>query len=245
MKYTVMLLIGLMMIIPGINAFPDVGTSGTTAGDSVIILDIKTPQENGIFLNDVLPPHVWVAGEVKSPTPLRSIIISSSEGSTDCGNQSSFGCNVPAANGLNRIIVTATDLAGNHVSRIRDFTIHSGGSTQAPRITISGKITTPEGHPIAGATVQLESETLPVTVESETDGSYHINNAYGYHQKISVEKNGYTNVTKKITFDQNLNTLDFTLEPTTQPASGFTAVLCLVALLGSVLIVISRKERTR
>ncbi len=56
MKYTVMLLIGLLMIIPGINAFPDVGTSGTAADDSVIILEIKTPQENGIFLNDVVPP---------------------------------------------------------------------------------------------------------------------------------------------------------------------------------------------
>ncbi len=182
---------------------------------------------------------------MKSPEPLRSIIISSNEGSADCGNQSSFGCNIPVANGLNRIIVTATDLAGNRVSRTRDFTIYSGGPTQAPRITISGNITTTDGHPIAGTTVQLESETLPVTVESETDGSYRINNAYGYHQKIHVEKNGYTNVTKEITFNQNLNTLDFTLEPTTQPASGFTAVLCLIAIIGSVLVVISRKERIR
>jgi hypothetical protein len=208
---------------------------------SFLILTLLRKME--FFLNDVVPPHVWVAGEVKSPEPLRSIIISSSEGSTDCGNQSSFGCNVPAANDLNRITVTATDLAGNHVSRTRDFTIHSGGPTQAPRITISGKITNPDGLPIAGATVRLKSETLPVTVESESDGSYRINNAHGFNQKISVGKNGYTNITKEMNFKQNVNTVDFILEPTTKPAPGFSGVLCLAAILGSLLIIFCRKGR--
>jgi hypothetical protein len=78
-------------------------------------------------------------------------------------------------------------------------------------------------------------------VQSEADGSYRINNAHGFSQKISVEKNGYANVTKEMTFNQNLNTADFILEPTTKPAPGFTTVICLGAIIGTLLIISRRK----
>lgn len=243
MKYIIPALIGILLIIPGINALPDAGTSVTNASEHTIILDIKTPLENEIISNDVVPPHIWVSGDVKSPVRLQSVIIVSGAGSTDCGNQSSFGCNVPGINGLNRITVTATDVALNHVSRTRDFTVNPGGPPQEMRITISGTVTTPEGNPIGGATIRLGSEPIPVTVKSETDGTYRINNAYGYHQILRVEKNGYINVTKEMTFNNNLNTFDIIMEPAAQPASGFTAVLGLVALSGTVLFIVSQKNR--
>jgi len=113
------------------------------------------------------------------------------------------------------------------------------------RITISGKITTPDGHPVDGATIRTEFfmtyDTKSVTVKSEADGSYRINDAHGFYQKISVEKNGYANVTKEMTFNQNLNTADFILEPTTKPAPGFTTVICLGAIIGTLLIISRRK----
>ncbi len=230
MKFVVPVLIGIFMIIPGLNALPDAGTSVTPADDSILVVDIKSPQENQIFLNDVVPPHIWVSGDVKSPAPLQSIKITSREGSTDCGNESPFGCNVPATTGQNRIIITVMDSAGNQVSLPREFTINSGGLTLPVRITISGKITDPEGRPVEGAVIRLVSGTQPVIAESKTDGSYRINNAYGYHQEISVEKEGYANVTKEMDFNENLNTVDFTLEPTTKPVSGFTAILTTLVL---------------
>jgi hypothetical protein len=242
MKYTAAL-IGLCMIISGISAEQDAGTTDITTGNPAIILDIKNPRESETILTDVVPPNAWVVGEVRSPAPLRSIIISSNEGTTDCGNRPVFGCYVPVTKGLNRIIVTALDEAGNKVSGTRKFIVDSEGPIQLQRITVSGKVSAPDGHPIEGATVRLISD-LPVFVKSGDDGSYRINNAYGYHQNISVEKNGYANVTKEITFTKNLNTLDFTLEPTTRSASGFGGVVCFGAIVGTILIFTFRKEAT-
>lgn len=250
MKFTLLVLIALMMIIPGINAQSGIVTSADPAGgDLTLIIDIITPQENEFFLSDVVPHHIWVTGEVKSQVLLQSIIVSSSEGSTNCGNQSSFSCDVVVAKGLDRIVITATDIAGNHVFRTRNIRVETGMPDLPPRITISGKITTPDGHPVEGAMVRTEFfsvyDTKSVTVQSEADGSYRINNSHGFNQKISVEKNGYANVTKEMTFKQNVNTVDFTLQPATKPAPGFTPWLCLVAILGSLLIIISRKELRR
>jgi hypothetical protein len=44
-----------------------------------------------------------------------------------------------------------------------------------------------------------------------------------------------------MSFKQNVNTVDFILEPKTKPAPGFTTVICLGAILGTLLI-ISRKN---
>jgi hypothetical protein len=244
-KYTLPVLIAVMMIIPVINAQSGVVTPAVPAGDSTLIIDITTPQENEFFLSDVVPHHIWMTGEVKSPVPLQSIIVSSSEGSTNCGNQSSFSCDVVVAKGLDRIVVTVTDIAGNHGFRTRNIRVETGMPDLPPRITISGMITTPDGRPVEGATVRTEFprtyDTKTVIVESDADGSYRINDAHGFNQKISVEKNGYVNVTREMSFKQNLNTVDFILEPTTKPAPGFTGVLCLGAILGTLLI-ISRKN---
>ena len=221
MKFALPVLIGLLMIIPAIHAEPDRGTSMIPAGDSAIILDIKAPQEKKVFLNLPEPPRVTVIGYVRNREALQSVIVSSNEGSTDCGNTSFISCTIPVTTRLNQITVTAMDTVGL-------------------RITISGKITTPDGHPIEGATVRTEFpriyDTQTVTVESEADGSYRINNAQGFRQTMSVEKEGYTNVTKEMVFNKNLNTADFVLEPVTQPTPGFSSVLCLVAILGTLLI---------
>jgi len=240
-----LVLITLMLIITGTSAQSEGVTSTTPANDSTLIINIITPQENEFILLDVVPHHVRVTGEVNRPALLRSIIISSSEGSASCGNQSPFGCDIVVAKGSEIIVVTATDRDGNRVFRTRSIKVETGMPSLPPRITISGKITTPDGRPVEGATVRTEFprayDTKSVTVQSETDGTYRINNAHGFSQKISVEKNGYANVTKEMTFNQNLNTADFILEPTTKPAPGFTTVFCLGAITGTLLI-ISRKK---
>lgn len=246
MKFALPALIGLLMIIPAIHAEPDMMTSEIPAGDSAIILDIKAPQEKQVFLNLAEPPHVTVIGYVRNMESLRSVIVSSQEGSTDCGNASFISCTIPVTKGLNQITITVMDSFGKRVSATRNFSIEYGVPDLPLRITISGKITTPDGRPVEGATVRTEFprayDTKTVAVQSEADGTYRINNAHGFRQKISVEKAGYANVTKEMTFTQNVNTADFILEPTTKPASGFTVVLCIVSMLESILI-ISRKER--
>jgi hypothetical protein len=249
MKFAILVLVGLLMIISGINAELDTNTSIITANDSAISLDIKEPpQAYKVFVNLPEPPNVTVIGYVRNMKSLQSVIVSSSEGSTNCGNTSFISCMIPVTKGLNQITITARDSTGTQVSTTRNFSVEYGVPTPPLRVTISGKITTPDGHPIEGAMVRTEffmtSDTQSVTVESETDGSYRINNAHGFNQKISVEKNGYANVTKEMSFNKNVNTVDFTLEPTTQPASGFAAALCLVAIVVSVLFFIFRKERT-
>jgi hypothetical protein len=153
---------------------------------------------------------------------------------------------IHAEQNSNDMMIMNSSLAGTQVAGVMPSVTNEALMPSPPlRITISGKITTPDGHPVEGATVRTEFfwtyDTKSVTVQSEADGSYRINNAHGFNQKISVEKNGYTNITKEMTFKQNVNTADFILEPTTKPASGFTTVLCLVAILGTLLI-ISRKK---
>lgn len=151
----------------------------------------------------------------------------------------------PAANNSTTIIGTPVE---NPIADTRPSVTNEDLMPSPPlRITISGKITTPDGLPVDGATVRTEffvtSDTQSVTVKSEADGSYRINNALGYNQKMSVEKEGYTPITRDMTFNKNLNTLDFTLQPTTQPSPGFTGLLCIAALFGSLLIVVPRKAR--
>ena len=245
-KFALPVLIGLLMIIPAIHAEPDMVTPTISAGDSAIIIDIKAPQEKKVFLNLPEPPHVTVIGYVRNMESLQSVIISSNEGSTDCGNTSFISCTISVTKGLNKITITAMDSFGRRVSTTRNFSIEYGVPDLPPRITISGKITTPDGRPVEGATVRTEFprpyDTKTVTVQSEADGTYRINNAHGFNQKISVEKIGYANVTKEMTFAQNVNTADFILEPITKPAPGFTTVLCLVAITGIVLMTIYRRR---
>jgi hypothetical protein len=237
-----------MMIIPVINAEPDTMTSTIPAGDSAIILDIKAPQENKVFLNLAEPRRITVIGYVRNMESLQSVIVSSNEGSTDCGNTSFISCTIPVTKGRNQITITAMNSVGRRVSTTRNFSIEYGVPGLPPRITISGKITTPDGHPVEGAIVQTEFfsayETKSVIVQSEADGSYRINDAHGFNQKMTVEKKGYTNVTKDMTFKQNVNTVDFILEPTTKSTPGFTSASCLVAILGVLLIIFRRNADT-
>jgi len=154
---------------------------------------------------------------------------------------------IHAEQNSNDMMIMNSSLAGTQVAGVMPSVTNEALMPSPPlRITISGKITTPDGHPVEGATVRTEFfwtyDTKSVTVQSEADGSYRINNAHGFNQKIRVEKNGDANVTKEMTFTQNVNTADFILEPTTKPAPGFTIIICLVAVLGTLLI-ISRKRR--
>jgi hypothetical protein len=241
----ILVLLGILVIITGVTAEPDSGIIGSTANNSSLILDIQAPLENTYFLNLPQPPSVIVIGSVKNSESLRAVVISSPEGSIYCGNTSFISCTIPAAKGLNRITVTATDSNGTSRSVTRNFTVEYGVPDLPPRITISGKITKPDGSPVEDAIVNaayvMNNDTHQVTAESEADGSYRINNARGFRQIISIEKKGYANVTKELVFSKNVNTADFTLEPKTKPASGFTSVLCFVAILGTVLIICARK----
>jgi len=228
--------IGILMLLPTAIALQDSPSGNSDVNNPSIGIELDTPRENQAFSVDVVPPHIWVAGQVNTTVPIQSIIVSSSAGTVDCGSSSSFGCTVPVLKGSDTITVTVSDVNGNVAGATREISVRSGGPVQPIRITIAGKITDPDGQPVAGAIIRLASESWPASTESESDGSYRISNAYGNNQTIVIEKDGYIPVSTTIVFNQNVNSADFTLEPAMKPSPGFEGFFCILAILISVVL---------
>jgi len=132
----------------------------------------------------------------------------------------------------NNSLVFQSSITETQVADVRPSVTNEDLMPSPPlRITISGKITTPDGQPVSGAIIRSESESWPASAESGPDGLYRINNARGYRQNLSVEKDGYIPVSSTIVFAQNVNTADFTLEPATKPSPGFAGFICILAIL--------------
>ena len=114
-------------------------------------------------------------------------------------------------------------------------------------ITVSGKVTDPEGNPIHNASVRFESvfdlddEILSVTNTTERDGRYLIENALGYRQTIIVQKEGYLPLQREIVFGNLTNELDLELEPSGQEVPGFGLQTGIIGVLGALLILQGKK----
>jgi hypothetical protein len=126
-------------------------------------------------------------------------------------------------------------------------TIHIG-IPPPPEITVSGRVTDPEGNPIHNASVRFESvfelddEPLSVANTTGRDGRYLIENAIGYDQTVIVQKEGYLPLQREIIFENLTNELDLELEPSGKEVPGFCLQAGIIGVLGALLVLQGRKK---
>jgi hypothetical protein len=248
MKCLIPIILGIILI-PAISAGLPAGDSATITHNDGIALEISSPVNGEIFWIDVVPPHIMVIGNARMPQEIRSIRVKSGTGITDCGNLTEFSCDVPVSSGKSMITIMVTDVSGNSTEETRNFTVNIG---LPPPVTISlkGKITDQQGVPLANVSVSSESsltlDNKPFVVHTQTqnDGTYLIQDAIGYRQKISVEKEGYVPLAQEIIFENTTNELNFDLRPRLNFTPGFGFFLCIVAL-SSGLLITYRRRRSR
>jgi len=248
MKCLLPVIFGIIIFIPAMCAGLPVGDPGSITHNDEIILNISTPIVGEMFWIDVVPPHIMVVGNTSVPRGIKSIRVKSDTGSTDCGNQTAFFCEVPVSPGNSTIAVIVTDVSGKMTAETRNITVHIG---LPPPDTISlwGKITDPQERLLANVSVRAESsltlDNKPFVVYAQTgsDGTYLIKGALGYRQKISADKEGYESFVKEIVFENETNELDFELGPRSIFSPGFDIPLCLTALF-SVLCIVYCRRRT-
>lgn len=242
--------IPLIVVILVVIVFPAVCSGlppeNTVSTGAPINLTITSPSEGSDAWIDVVPPHVVVIGEADAPSGIQSVVVQSGVGEVSCGNGTTFTCSVPVSKGENRIRVIATDNLGNRAEKSLNVTIHIG-IPPPPVITVSGKVTDPEGNPIHNASVRFESvfdlddEILSVTNTTERDGRYLIENALGYRQTIIVQKEGYLPLQREIVFGNLTNELGLELEPSGQEVPGFGLQTGIIGVLGALLILRGKK----
>ena len=129
-------------------------------------------------------------------------------------------------------------------------------SPETPHFVINGTVTDAEGRPVPDAVVKFESDLvvektlmnwiaedtrLSSTTRTGTDGTYHINVAWGNKQNASVTEEGYLNYTRSgINLTNESNTIDFQLTPlarATPSTPGFLFFPVLTAIMLAWLIV--------
>ncbi|MCK9306105.1 MAG: carboxypeptidase-like regulatory domain-containing protein [Methanoculleus sp.] len=240
----------MIVAILAVIAFPAVcsgfSPENTTPVDWPINLTIISPNEGDEVWIDVVPPHVVVIGEADAPSGIENVVVRSEIGGVSCGNGTKFACSVPVSAGENRITIIATDSLRNQVEKSLNVTVHIG-IPPPPAITVSGRVTDPEGNPIPNASVRfemrfaLDDEIFSVTNTTGSDGRYLIENAIGYDQTIIVQKEGYQPLRRKIVFGNLTNELDLELEPSGQEVPGFGLQTGIIGVLGALLILRGKK----
>ncbi len=242
------LLLMSMSIVTAVSAGEEDSGNVIIAGTGApITITVISPNEDAEGWIDVVPPHVAVVGEIDAPSGVRSVLVQSEIGEVSCGNDTTFLCSVPVSKGENRIRVIVTDNLGNRAEKSLNVTIHSG-IPPPPAITVSGRVTDPEGNPIHNASVRFESvfdldgEILSVTNTTEKDGRYLIKNALGYRQTIIVQKEGYLPLQREIIFEDLTNELDLELSPSGREVPGFGLQAGIIGVLGALLVRQGKKK---
>jgi hypothetical protein len=206
-----------------------------------ISLAVMSPVDGAEAWIDVVPPHIAVVGNVSAPSGVREVRVESGAGEVSCGNGTTFACSVPVSKGENMITVVAIDTLGNRAEKTLNVTVHIG--TPPPEaITVSGRVTDPGGNPVPGASVKFESvftldkEHLAVTTVTGPDGRYHVENAIGYQQRGTVEKEGYLPLGREVVFENLTNTLDLAIEPEGAAVPGFGLPAAVLVLLLALIV---------
>ncbi len=231
-----------------------------TAGDVIVetkmALDITSPKQYETIWSDAVPPRATVVGTANASTGIRDVTVRSSVGEVSCGNGTEFSCTVPVAEGNETITVTLTDTRGKTSEAALPIYVNVD-IPPPPFIYIIGTVTDTDGHPVPGASVTFAS-VLPLsgtpshrTTETDGDGGYLIENAFGYAQNITVEKDGYLPLRREVVFENSTNRLELTLEPApeqeqvppSQSAPGFCTWMGALALPAGLLAARSGKRR--
>lgn len=212
-----------------------------------ITINVTSPSDGDDIWIDVVPPHITVAGEVHAPLGVRSVSIMSGTEEIRCGNGTTFACSVPVSAGENTITIQVRDNRRRPVEKTVNVTVHIGQSPP-PSVTVSGVVTDREGSPVPGASVRFESvltldgEPLRATTATGDDGGYLIEDAPGYRQTVTVEKEGYSPLRQEFIFENLTNELDLELEPSSRTVPGFGPAVGVLSLMGALLILLGRKQ---
>lgn len=212
--------------------------SGLPSEDGPVTLSITSPTDGAEVWIDVVPPHVAVVAEVSAPSGIRSVRVLSGEGEGEvlCGNRTEFTCAVPVTRGENTLTVVAVDMLGNRAEHTLNVTVNIG-LPPPPAITVSGRVTGPDGAPVVGAIVRFESafsldnKSLSVTATTDNDGHYLVEDAVGHRQHVTVEKEGYLPMQRDIVFENLTDGLDLELEPRRQTTPGYDLLTGISAFL--------------
>ncbi|ABN57679.1 MULTISPECIES: peptidase associated/transthyretin-like domain-containing protein [Methanoculleus] len=228
-------------------------SAGEEPVETSTFLSVISPKQYETVWSDLVPPEVTVTGRAEASNGIRDVVVESSAGMVSCGNATNFACTVPVAEGNETITVTLIDSLGTRSSAVLHVCVNVD-IPPPPRIYVIGTVRDIDGRPVPDATVKFESVLPlawgphPVTTETAGDGGYLIENAFGYAQNISVEKEGYLPLHRDVVFENTTNQLDLELEPgppQARTAPGFSAAMGILALAGGLLAVRAARGRER
>lgn len=249
----IVLLLAAMVMVPIVSA----------EGKNITI-NITSPEEGEVyFISDAIPPYftISVLGVIDTTYGLQNVTITNGIQETMCGftygNHSHIHCEVQSeVKGNNQIIITARDRQGNFASIIRNyfFELDQHGPLETTSIFIYGKVTDTAGHALSGVAVVIEPLSNPPNWEDYVkksttgeNGTYTIKDGvpfgFDYERNISVKKEGYEPIKKKITiiYGNQTNEQNFILTPQNKDLSGFGFPLGLCAIFIGLLIFTVRK----
>ena len=83
----------------------------------------------------------------------------------------------------------------------------------------------------------LDGESIAGTIVTGENGRYLVENALGYRQTVTVEKEGYAPLREEFIFENLTNDLDLELEPLPRTVPGFGSTLAVLSLLGFFLLI--------
>lgn len=173
------------------------------------------------------------------------------------GNHSNIQCEVQSEVGSNQIIVTARDKQGNYarIARNYSFELYQRGPPETTSFFIYGKVTDTAGIALSGIAILIEPITNPPNREDYVkksttveNGTYTINDGVvvgdDYERNISIKKEGYIPIKKKITIihGNRTNVQNFILTPRNKDFSGFDFLLGLCAIFICLLIITVRER---
>ncbi len=220
-------------------------SAGEEPVETSTFLSVTSPRQYETVWSDLVPPEVTVVGRAEASNGIRDVVVESSAGMVSCGNATNFACTVPVAEGNETLTVTLIDNLGKTSEAVLHVYVNVD-IPPPPRIYVIGTVRDVDGRPVPDATVRSES-ALPlfgapysVTTGTADDGGYLIENAFGYGQNISVEKEGYHPLHREVVFENITNRLDLELEPEppqARTAPGFSAGMGILALAGGLLAV--------
>jgi hypothetical protein len=241
-----------MLVLILISAIAVPAAAEDLPSETRMAITVTSPQQYDTIWSDLVPPQATVVGTANASRGIRDLVIESSIGQVSCGNGTEFSCSVPVAEGNETITITVIDTYGKTAEAVLNVYVNIDASPP-PFIYAIGTVTDVEGHPVPGASVRFESVLPlngvphPAMAETDGEGGYLIENAFGYGQNITVEEDGYLPLHREVVFEDLVNRLDLELEPEPQDQTvpGFCAWTGILGLAGGLLAVRAGERRKR
>jgi len=250
--FLIIVLLSAMAIVPMVSA-----------DEKNITINITSPEEGEVyFVSDAIPSYITtsVLGVIDAAYGIQNITITNWIRETECGftsgNHSGISCEVQSDVGKNQVIITARDKQGNSARIVRNysFELQQLAPPKTTNIFIYGKVIDTGGHAISGVEIVIEPLLNPPNFEdyvkkstTAEDGTYSIEDGVvvgeDYERNISVTKEGYIPIKKKITVisGNGTNEQNFILTLQNPSVSGFGFPLGICSVLISLLIITIRK----